>query len=90
MQQINNYKFYQNDETKITVNEKWCKSCGICIHYCPKNVLIASEKGYPVAKKIDDCIRCMLCELRCPDFAISVIKKDKNAKHDLVHKNLED
>jgi 2-oxoglutarate ferredoxin oxidoreductase subunit delta len=28
--------------------------------------------GKCVAARPDDCIKCMLCELRCPDFAITV------------------
>lgn len=68
-------KVYQNEKTEITINENWCKSCGICIQFCPKNVFISNEQGAPVPKRIDDCIHCKLCELRCPDFAITVKKK---------------
>ncbi len=50
MQKKNNVKFYQNKETKLTVNQDWCKACGICIHYCPKKVLVENEKGFPVAE----------------------------------------
>ena len=90
MQEKDNVKIYQNEETEITVNEVWCKACGICIQYCPKKVLVASEKSYPVAKNIDDCIHCMLCELRCPDFAISVEKKEKAITGNTEQKGLED
>ena len=83
-------KIYQNEKTEITVNELWCKACGICIEYCPKKVLVANEKSYPVAKNIDNCIHCMLCELRCPDFAISVEKKEKTVICNTEHKGLED
>ncbi len=85
-----NMKVYQNEETKIIVNEEWCKSCGICINYCPKKVLVANEKGYPVAEKIDDCIQCMLCELRCPDFAIRVENRKKVANYNMKDGSLED
>ncbi|MFW6149522.1 MAG: 4Fe-4S dicluster domain-containing protein [Atribacterota bacterium] len=90
MQKQDDIKIYQNEETKITVNQDWCKACGICIHYCPKTVLSANEKGFPVAERIDDCIKCMLCELRCPDFAITVENKEKIATHNLEHGSLED
>jgi 2-oxoglutarate ferredoxin oxidoreductase subunit delta len=85
-----NIKVYQNEKTSITVNEDWCKSCGICIHFCPKKVLISNEKGCPVAKNIDDCIHCNLCELRCPDFAINVEKKEKIVEHNVSQESLED
>lgn len=90
MQQKDNIKTYQNEKTKITVKENWCKACGICITYCPKNVLVENDKGRPIAKNIDDCIQCMLCELRCPDFAIMVEKKEKTEKNNLEQVSLED
>ncbi len=90
MQKNNNLKTYQNQKTRIIVKEDWCKACGICINYCPKKVLVASEKGRPVAKNIDDCIQCMLCELRCPDFAIRVENKEKINTNNVEHVSLED
>ncbi len=56
----------------ITVYTAWCKKCGICIAFCPKNVLERGEGGHPVPARPEDCIRCHMCELRCPDFAITV------------------
>ena len=85
-----NKKIYENEKTIITVNEDWCKACGICIQFCPTKVLISSEKGQPVAKNINDCIHCNLCELRCPDFAINVLKKAENLNPSLNHESLED
>ncbi len=63
----------------ITTYPAWCKRCGICIAFCPKNVLDAGPNGGPVAARPEDCIRCHQCELRCPDFAISVAdERDKS------------
>ena len=90
LQEKDTIKHYQNEDTEIFINEKWCKSCGICIHYCPKNVLVANKKGYPVVEKIDDCIHCMLCELRCPDFAIRVEKRKKVGSANMKDGSLED
>lgn len=57
------------DEEELNVERKLCKGCGICVDFCPTNVLeIKDEKV--VIKEIDSCIKCGLCELRCPDYAI--------------------
>ncbi|NLJ81454.1 MAG: 4Fe-4S binding protein [Firmicutes bacterium] len=58
--------------TLIRINEKWCKGCGICIAFCPTNVLKARDDGIVFVANPEACTRCGLCELRCPDYAISV------------------
>jgi len=72
MKQKKLFEVYQNDSVKISVRREWCKSCGICIEFCPKDVLVPDNKEKPVPENIDACIKCDLCELRCPDFAITV------------------
>jgi len=63
---------------KISIEAEYCKGCGLCIFYCPRDVLQASStpnsKGYPVVevKAADQCIGCRSCEINCPDFAIEV------------------
>lgn len=60
------------NNVKIEIIEKYCKGCHICVEFCPKDVL--EMKGFTAAvKNLDACIKCMQCELRCPDFAIKVI-----------------
>lgn len=54
------------------INRDWCKGCGICVYFCPKRVLELDEKEKAVAIRLQDCICCQLCELRCPDLAIEV------------------
>ncbi|QAT48366.1 4Fe-4S dicluster domain-containing protein [Caproiciproducens sp. NJN-50] len=56
----------------ITVNKAWCKKCGICIAFCPKQVLEKDGDGYPEPTRSEECIGCRLCEMRCPDFAMAV------------------
>lgn len=58
-------------KTKKTLNveEDLCKGCGICVLFCPKNVLELKEEKVNI-KDLDACIQCGQCEMRCPDFAI--------------------
>ncbi|MDI6785052.1 MAG: 4Fe-4S binding protein, partial [bacterium] len=66
-------------EFSIEVNLAWCKACGICIAFCPTKVYDTdSLTAKPITARPQDCIGCMLCEIRCPDFAIEV--REKNLK----------
>jgi len=63
---------------RIEINPDLCKGCGICITFCPQKVLTMELiKEVPVVSDIEKCIGCCFCELRCPDFAIEVIKEDE-------------
>ena len=63
----------------IKIIEDWCKGCEICIKRCPVQALEVSDKlnkrGVypPKLKEKNECNFCRLCELLCPDLAITVI-----------------
>lgn len=62
----------------VYIDKDLCKSCGLCIYYCPKDVFEITDevnsKGFNVAgvARPEDCIRCKICEISCPDLAIYV------------------
>jgi len=61
------------------IQEEWCKGCGICVHFCPKEVLKLDDKTNKVfVAHPEKCIACRMCELRCPDLAIEVMVEKKN------------
>ncbi len=62
---------------KIFIVKEFCKSCGICINFCPTQTLGFGEDLKVTVIRPDSCIGCLLCELLCPDFAISVEKAKK-------------
>ena len=64
---------------KVTVNEKLCKGCGLCVAACPRKIMALdtgkiNEAGYHPAHVTDDglCTACAMCALMCPDVAIEV------------------
>lgn len=64
---------------KLVLNTAWCKGCGICAAFCPKNVL-AIEDEKAVIKDSEACIYCGQCEQRCPDYAIYIEQKEGEAQ----------
>lgn len=61
---------------KLVIENSWCKGCGICAAFCPKQILeIRAEKV--AIKDEEQCISCGLCELRCPDYAIYLVNMEE-------------
>ena len=67
----------QKKSYRHVVREKYCKGCGICVAFCPKQVL-SLKNGKVFAEKPELCIGCRMCELRCPDFAIEIRQKGED------------
>lgn len=57
---------------RVTIFPNWCKGCGLCVEFCPVDVLEQGEDGHVTVAHPDRCTACRWCELHCPDFAIFV------------------
>jgi 2-oxoglutarate ferredoxin oxidoreductase subunit delta len=65
--------------TEIRIDTVRCKGCGICVEFCPAGVL-AMVDGHAVVVALEKCTACNMCDLRCPDFAITVYPVAPNDK----------
>ncbi len=61
---------------QVTLFPNWCKGCGLCVEFCPMNVLEQDEDGRVIVARPEQCTACRWCELHCPDFAIFVSEID--------------
>ncbi|MEW5912541.1 MAG: 4Fe-4S binding protein [Thermodesulfobacteriota bacterium] len=57
---------------RISLYPSWCKGCGNCLAFCPRQALSADKWGHPYLPDAERCTGCGLCEMLCPDFAITV------------------
>ena len=64
---------------RVIFDSERCKACGICIAFCPNEVLALNEnqinrQGYTpaYAKEPEACTGCRICAMMCPDVAIIV------------------
>ena len=63
---------------ELVIKREWCKGCGICVALCPKQVLELDAHGKSTAVRLEDCICCRMCELHCPDLAITVLTSEED------------
>ena len=70
-------QIYQQGDYRLVLEPALCKGCSLCVYSCPTGILHLNARGKiattpeEVAEK---CIFCQICEMRCPDFAIWVVK----------------
>ncbi len=70
--------------SEVSFFHDWCKSCGICMAFCPKQIIKKDKIGKPFIDEPDKCIGCRFCEIHCPDFAVSVSRRSpKRRKTDV-------
>jgi 2-oxoglutarate ferredoxin oxidoreductase subunit delta len=66
---------------EIIIDDQFCKGCNLCIEVCPRKVFAKSSKrsraGYSMPQAADPgkCAVCFLCEMTCPDLALTVIEE---------------
>jgi 2-oxoglutarate ferredoxin oxidoreductase subunit delta len=67
-------------QNRVIVYPDWCKGCGICVAFCPKQVLALGSDGKARVVAEEACINCGFCEPHCPDFAIMVVPPNGNGR----------
>jgi len=66
--------------TRITIDERHCKGCGLCVEFCPRGVLAISTRlsasGVNPATIVneEECTGCANCVAMCPDAAIELAR----------------
>ncbi len=66
-------KHYQGDY-RLTTAPKLCKGCNVCVTGCPTSTLKLDGANRIEVTDAGTCVFCGLCEARCPDFAIWVVR----------------
>jgi 2-oxoglutarate ferredoxin oxidoreductase subunit delta len=62
---------------EVVVFDNWCKGCGLCVAFCPREVLEMDDGGKVHVAAPERCTACHWCDTHCPDFAIVVRRVDK-------------
>ena len=75
-QSVEKYEEWETGKVRIRIIPRYCKGCDICVKLCPMHVLEMESFKVKVVDA-EKCNACMYCEMRCPDFAISVEKKER-------------
>ncbi len=68
---------------RLQIDADRCKGCGLCVAFCPKDVLAMSTdrlnaRGVPFAECVhaEQCVGCRACAVICPDAAIELFQKE--------------
>ncbi len=57
---------------RIINDAERCVRCGLCVAFCPCEVLEMNEEGYPYAAHPELCVGCKTCSGNCPMRALTV------------------
>ncbi|NWF56790.1 MAG: 4Fe-4S dicluster domain-containing protein [Syntrophaceae bacterium] len=67
---------------EILIDVQTCKGCNLCVEVCPRKVFAQGDRrsrsGYsmPAVAAPEKCSVCFLCEMTCPDLAITLIEEN--------------
>ncbi len=59
---------------RLNTAARLCKGCNVCVTGCPTHTLALDKENRIVVNDANTCVFCGLCEARCPDFAIWVVR----------------
>ena len=62
---------------RVRVFTNWCKGCGLCMAFCPRQVFEPDAEGRPEVTHPERCTACDWCRFHCPDLAITVTHLDE-------------
>ena len=72
---------------RIEIDRRYCKGCLLCKYVCEYEVFEQGQERsdldylMPRPAKLENCKVCRLCELNCPDMAITVVAKQKGKEN---------
>lgn len=71
----------------VVIDEDRCKGCGLCVTFCPQQVLGLAEgrfnlKGYTPVEVVNPeaCTGCATCATICPDVVFTVYRQKRRVK----------
>lgn len=57
---------------RILHDDDRCVKCGLCVAFCPCNVLEMNDEGFPYGAHPDQCVGCQTCSGNCPQRALTI------------------